>query len=97
MAIFFNFSSTLNDLHPLQIENCDSNLQLVGDEDDNGKFRVERVEALKHFCISHVNHMVFTPRTVGLKGVLSSPSCAVSAAARTLLATTPTWCNRLNS
>ena len=35
------------------------------------------------------------------EGVLSSPSCAAvsaaAAAAHTLLATTPTWCNRLNS
>ena len=41
---------------------------------------------------------VFTPRP---DGVLSSPSCAAAAvyaaAARTRLATTPTWCNRLNS
>ena len=43
------------------------------------------------------HYLVFTPRPVGPEGVLSSPSCAVSAAAHTLLATTPTWCNRLNS
>ena len=43
MAIFFNFSPTSNHLHPLQVENCDSNSRLVVDEDDNGKFRVERV------------------------------------------------------
>ena len=30
-------------LHPLQIENFDSNLRLVVDEDDNGKFRPEKV------------------------------------------------------
>ena len=35
---------------------------------------------------------VFTPQSVRPKGVLSSPSCAaVPGAARTLLATTPTW------
>ena len=43
MAIFFNFSPTLNYLHPLQVGNCDSNSRLVADEDDNGKFRLERV------------------------------------------------------
>ena len=43
MVIFFNFSTTSNHLHPLQVENCDSNSRLVVDEDDNDKFRVERV------------------------------------------------------
>ena len=43
MAIFFNFSPTSNHLHPLEVENCDSNSRLVVDEDDNGKFRPERV------------------------------------------------------
>ena len=46
MAIFFNFSLTQNHLHPLQVENCDSNSRLVVDEDDNGKFRPERVKQL---------------------------------------------------
>ena len=35
MVIFFNFSPTSNHLHPLQVENCDSNSRLVVDEDDN--------------------------------------------------------------
>ena len=35
IAIFFNFPTTSNDLHPLQVENCDSNSRLVVDEDDN--------------------------------------------------------------
>ena len=43
MAIFFSFLTTSNHLHPLQVENCDSNSRLVVDEDDNGKFRLERV------------------------------------------------------
>ena len=43
MVIFFNFSLTLNYFHPLQVKNCDSNSRLVVDEDDNGKFRPERV------------------------------------------------------
>ena len=36
MAIFFNFSPTSNHLHPLQVENYDSNSRLVVNEDDNG-------------------------------------------------------------
>ena len=43
MAIFFNFSPTSNHLHPLQVENCDSNSRLIVYEDDNGEFRLERV------------------------------------------------------
>ena len=41
MTIFFNCVPTSNHLHPLQVENCDS--RLVEDEDENGKFRIERV------------------------------------------------------
>ena len=37
MSIFFNFSTNANHLHPLQVENCDSNSRLVVDEDDNVK------------------------------------------------------------
>ena len=44
MAIFFNFSPTSNHLYPLQAENCDSNSLFVVDEDDNDKFRLERVK-----------------------------------------------------
>ena len=45
MTIFFNFfSPTSSHLHPVQVENCDSNSRLVVDEDDNGKFRLERVK-----------------------------------------------------
>ena len=44
MVIFFNFSPISNHLHPLQVENCDSNSRLVVDEDDNGKFRLEMVK-----------------------------------------------------
>ena len=38
MTVFFHFTS--NHLHPL--ENYNSNTRLVVDEDDNGKFRLER-------------------------------------------------------
>ena len=41
MPIFFDFSPISNHLHPLQVDNCDSNSRLVVDEDDNGKFRLE--------------------------------------------------------
>ena len=44
MAIFF--TSATSNLHQLQVENydnCDSNSRVVVDEDDNGKFRLERV------------------------------------------------------
>ena len=37
MAIFFTLSPTSNHLHPLQVENCDSNSRLVVDEDGNVK------------------------------------------------------------
>ena len=40
MDIFFNFSPKSNHLHPLR---------LVVDEDDNGKFRLEKVYALTIF------------------------------------------------
>ena len=43
MTIFFNFPATSSHLHPLQVENCDSNSRPVVDEDDNGKFRPETV------------------------------------------------------
>ena len=41
--MFFTFPPTSSHLHPLQVENCGSNLRLVVDADDNGKFRLERV------------------------------------------------------
>ena len=44
MAIFVNFSPTASHLHPLQVENCDSNSRLVVDEDDNGKVRLDKVK-----------------------------------------------------
>ena len=49
MAIFLNVQTTSNHLHPLQVENCDSNSRLVVDEDDNGKFMPERVKWI--YCI----------------------------------------------
>ena len=44
MVIFFNFSPTSSHLHPLQVENCDSNSRLVGDEDkDDVKSDLKRL------------------------------------------------------
>ena len=43
-AIIFHLPHTSNHLHSLQVKNCDSNYRLVLNEDDNGKFRLERVE-----------------------------------------------------
>ena len=44
VVIFFTFSPISKHLHPLQVENCDSNSRLVVDEDDNDKFVGERVK-----------------------------------------------------
>ena len=46
MAIFFTFSPTSNHLHPIQVENCDSNSRLVVDEDDNVKSGLKGLNAL---------------------------------------------------
>ena len=50
MAISFNFSPTSSHLHPLQVENCNSNSRLVVDEYDNGKFRLEKVNLATFLC-----------------------------------------------
>ena len=55
MPIFNMFSPTSNHLHPLQVENCDSNSRLVVDEDDNGKFRLERGEG--DGCQEEIRHL----------------------------------------
>ena len=57
MVIFFNFQTTSNHLHPLQGENCDSNAWLVVGEDDNGKFRLERVKVLSRFKLVKIIHI----------------------------------------
>ena len=42
--IFFSFATHfISSFHSLQGENCDSNSRLVVDKNDNGKFRLERV------------------------------------------------------
>ena len=50
MAIFINFSPTISHLYLLQVENSG----LVVDEDDNSKFRLERVEAHETQCYRYV-------------------------------------------
>ena len=47
MEVSLNFSLTSNHLHPLQVENCDSDSRLVVDEDDNGIIRDERVNSTR--------------------------------------------------
>ena len=54
MVIFINFSPTSSYFHPLQVVNCDSNSRLVVDEDDNGKFRLERA-----YPCAAVNRLVY--------------------------------------
>ena len=59
MTIFFNFTSTLNHLHPLQAENCDSNSRLVVDEVDNGKFRIVRAYYYSLTYLSNIGNEEF--------------------------------------
>ena len=51
MTFFFNFSLTLIHLHSLQVKNCNSNSGLVVNEDDSGKFRLERFKSTVVMCI----------------------------------------------
>ena len=53
MVTFSNFSPTYNHL---PVENCDSNSRLVVDEDDKGKFRLERVKII---LADHVMRTMF--------------------------------------
>ena len=70
MPIFFNFKTTSNHFHSLQVENCDSNSRLVVDEDDNGKFRLERVKTTVVVISSErVNvPVLYEIRTIGVAG-----------------------------
>ena len=65
-SIFFHLPPTSSHLHPLHVENCDSNSQLIVDEDDNGKLRLERVKNSKiPLWISlFIDLYVLTPRTL---------------------------------
>ena len=80
MAILFTFSLTSNHLHPLQVENCDSNSRLVVDEDDNGKFRLERVNQASSITVGMLLNIVkaffcrphHSPQRIDQKSVLLS-------------------------
>ena len=66
MVIFLNFSPTSNHLHPLQVENCDSNSRLVVDEDDNGIFGLERVKRTNSKSHSICRKLAFIPNKIKL-------------------------------
>ena len=59
MAIFFSFSPTSNHLHPLQVENCDSDSRLVVDKDDNGKIQAWYGWSADIPLINHGNRRCF--------------------------------------
>ena len=67
LAIFFNFVPTSNHLHPLQVENCDSNSRLVVDEDDNDKFRLQRVKTFHCWIIYYFLNWLETVYAEGWK------------------------------
>ena len=79
-AIFLNFPPTSNHFYPLQVVNCGSNLRLVVDEDDNGKFRLKRVKGQKvlrlGFTVSlrHLQYRCASPVTIYIH---TSPSNSV--------------------
>ena len=49
ITIFFTFSPTSNHVHPLQVKNCDSNSQLVVDEDDNVNSGLKGLRVNKYY------------------------------------------------
>ena len=65
MAVFFNLSPISDHLHPLQVENCDSNSRLVVDDDDNSKFRDERVKCM--FCLKYNKYILIMLNEVSMK------------------------------
>ena len=63
-------SHTASHFHPLQVENCDSNSRLVVDEDDNGKFGLERVNSYtttNHDYLVGCNLFHLTIKLLGMK------------------------------
>ena len=58
IEIFFNFSPTSNHLHPLQVENCDSNSRLVVDEDDNVKSGLKGLISMR-LCDPHARYSYY--------------------------------------
>ena len=75
-AIFFNFSPTSTHLHSLQVENCDSNSWLVVNEDDTGKFRLERGKPRRAGAL--VQWVKLPAWKVGHRGFESHPGLQVS-------------------
>ena len=63
IVIFFNLPPTSNHLHSLQVENCDSDSLLVVDEDDNGKFRLERVNITLYALVTPICLTILTLTT----------------------------------
>ena len=64
--IFFHLSLTSSHLHPLQVENCGSNSRLVMDEDDNGKFRLKRVNEHHNCdCFKFLFHITYSSNRTG--------------------------------
>ena len=55
MVIFIIFTFSSNHLHPVQVENSDSNSRLVVDEDDNAKSGLKGLMILS--CDSHNNKL----------------------------------------
>ena len=64
MTIFFNFLPTSSHLHPLQNKNCGSNSRIVVDEDDNGNFRLERVNNRKICFVCYDNVLSVESRII---------------------------------
>ena len=63
MVILLIFiSPTSNHLHPPQSENCDSNSRFVVNEDDNGKFRFERVKKVITAVLITCQHIKFSTK-----------------------------------
>ena len=57
MAIVANLPSTISHLYPLQVKNCDSNLRLVVDKDDNSKFRLEGLKSQRQQTSDKIKHL----------------------------------------
>ena len=68
MIIFFNLSLTSSHLHPLQVENCDSNSRLVVDDDDNCKFRLQRAKTHANLATNYAHFRFKLPSCLKEKG-----------------------------
>ena len=64
LPIHSNFSPNSSHLHPLQVENCDSNSRLVVGEDDNGKFRLESVKDTRTVSLLYDTVTFIKPNTL---------------------------------